>query len=87
MTKPPQPSAADYAGQVRDYLAYCGQAAREMEARHSHLDPKYHPSADGAAKVISHGGDGARADAIRQAFADLTGEVTGPAAEHPAAGT
>ena len=77
----------NYAGQVREYLAYCADARAQLEARHGRLDPKHHPTAEGAVKLILHGSDRARADAIRQAFAELTGEATGPAADIPAAGT
>ena len=65
-----------YAGPVREYLAYCRKAAAELDAAGSSLDPKYHPTADGAAKMIPNGGDAGRAKAIRQAFRELTGEAT-----------
>ena len=60
-----------YDEQVRAYLADCRKAAAELEARGSALDPKYHPSADGAVKMIPHRGDLAEAKAIREAFRDL----------------
>ena len=72
--------AADYAGQVREYLAYCEAAREQLEARGGRVDPRYHPSADGAVKMIPHGSDKARATAIRQAFGELTAEITGPEA-------
>jgi len=64
-----------YAGQVRDYLAYCENARAELEARGGRLDPRYHPSADGAVKMIPHGSDRARQAAIRLAYAELTSGV------------
>jgi hypothetical protein len=70
--------AADYAGQIREYLTYCEAAREQLEARGGRVDPRYHPSADGAVKMIPHGSDRARAAAIRRAFSDLTSEVTGP---------
>jgi hypothetical protein len=70
--------AADYAGQIREYLAYCEAAREQLEARRGRVDPRYHPSADGAVKMIPHGSDKARAAAIRRAFSELTSEVTGP---------
>jgi hypothetical protein len=68
--------AAHYAGQVREYLAYCEAAREQLEARGGRVDPRYHPSADGAVKMIPHGSDRARADAIRQVFSELTSEIT-----------
>ena len=76
---PQSPACAadvDYAGQVRQYLAYCEDARRQVEARGGRLDPAYHPSADGAVKMIPHGSDRARADVIRRVFGELTSEVT-----------
>jgi hypothetical protein len=75
--------AADYAGQVREYLAYCEAARAEMEARGSGLDPHYHPTSSGAVRMIPHGSDKARAEAIRRAFGELTSEVTRSAAAIP----
>jgi hypothetical protein len=63
----------DYAGQVRGYLAYCEGARGWLAARGRTLDPRYHPAADGAVKMIPHGSDRARAAAIRRVFAELTG--------------
>ena len=37
--------AADYAGQVREYLAYCEDARTQVEARGGRVDPRYHPRA------------------------------------------
>ena len=59
---------SDYTTAVREYLAYCRWAGAWLEARRSSLDARYHPSADGAAKLI-HGD----AKAIRQAYRDVTG--------------
>jgi len=67
------PADVDYAGQVREYLAYCEDARGQIEACGGGLDPRYHPSVDGAVKMIPHQSDRARADAIRLAFAELTG--------------
>ena len=61
-----------YAGQVREYLDYCRKAARELKLRGSELNPKYHPTADGCAKQVPHGGDTEKARKIRQAFRDAT---------------
>jgi hypothetical protein len=58
----------DYGQAVRAYLADCELAAAEMEAAGSSLDPKSHPTADGAVKMIPHGGNSAEAAKIRQAF-------------------
>jgi len=73
--------AADYAGQIREYLEYCEDARHQLEPRGGRIDPRYHPSADGAVKMIPHGSDRAAADAIRRAFGELTSEVTGPELE------
>jgi hypothetical protein len=64
---------ADYARQVREYLAYCEAARGQLEACGVRVDPRYHPSADGAVKMIPHGSDRARAAAIRRTFGELTG--------------
>ena len=64
----------DYAGQVREYLAYCEAARGQVEACGGRIDPRYHPTADGAVKMIPHGSDRASADEIRQAFGELAGE-------------
>ena len=63
----------DYTGPVREYLTYCRKAAAELEAGGSSLDPKYHPTADGAAKMIPHNSVSAEARKIREAFRELTG--------------
>jgi hypothetical protein len=62
----------DYTEPVREYLTYCRKSAAQLKAAGSALDPKYHPTADGAAKMIPHDGDAGRAKAIRQAFRELT---------------
>ena len=59
---------SDYGQQVRDYLAYCRQAWKELRGN---LDPRYHPTADGAVKLIPHNGDPAEARKIREAFRGL----------------
>jgi hypothetical protein len=66
----------DYDGPVREYLRYCKRTAAELALKGSSLDPKYHPTADGAVKMIPHNGDQAEARKIRQAFRDVAG---GPA--------
>ena len=63
-----------YAPVVREYLAYCRKSAAELKTRGSSLDPKHHPTPDGAVKLIPHRGDPAEARQIRQAFRDLTEE-------------
>ncbi len=72
------PAGVDYAGQVREYLASCAEARAQVEARGFRVDPRHHPSAEGAVKMIPHGSDRARAEAIRQTFAELTSEAAGP---------
>jgi hypothetical protein len=62
---------SDYETQVRDYLAYCERAAAQIAAAGSSLDPKYHPTADGAVKMIAHQGDPAEARKIREAYLEL----------------
>ena len=64
-----------YEQQVRDYLAYCQGAAAHMAAVGWPLDPKYHPTADGAVKMIPHSGDTSEAAKIRAVFRDLTGSA------------
>jgi hypothetical protein len=71
-----------YERAVRDYLAYCELAAAELEAAGSSLDPRSHPTAGGAVKMIPHGGESAEAAKIRQAFqAALTSRREFPAAQ------
>lgn len=68
----------DYDDQVRAYLAYCRKAAAELRLRGSVLDPKWHPTADGAVKMIPHRGVPAKAKQIREMFKRLSAEaVTG----------
>ena len=57
----------DYLPKVREYLAYCADAGAWMATQGSSLDPRYHPTADGAAKMIFHLVP-ADADKIRRAF-------------------
>ena len=82
-----QPTACDwrrYERAVRDYLAYCKLAAAELEAAGSSLDPKSHPTADGAVKMIPHRGDPAAK--IRQAVGKVTrSELTPNARSEPEA--
>ena len=61
--------SAAYAAEVAAYLDYCQDAWRQMRGQ---LDPQYHPTEDGAVKLIFHRGDKAEAEKIRQAFRDLT---------------
>lgn len=71
----------DYDDQVRAYLKDCREAGRELKLRGSFLDPKAHPTADGAVKLIPHRGVPAKAKQIREAFQRLSAEtVTGTAA-------
>jgi hypothetical protein len=71
-----------YESAVRDYFAYCELAAAELEAAGSCLDRKWHPTADGAVKMIPHHRDPTEAAKIRQAFtAVLTSRLTSPAAQ------
>ena len=54
-----------YAAEVRAYIADC--------LRHrGQLDPAYHPTADGAVKLIPHGGNADEAERIRQTFTAVT---------------
>ena len=54
-----------YAAEIRAYIADC--------LRHrAQLDPAYHPTADGAVKLIPHGSDPEEAERIRQAFTAVT---------------
>jgi hypothetical protein len=56
---------APFADQVAEYLAYCAEHARL-------LSPDYHPTADGAVKVIWHRGADQAAQ-IRAAFRAAAG--------------
>jgi hypothetical protein len=60
-----------YEADVRAYIADC-------QRHRSQLDPKYHPTADGAVKMIPHNGNAEAAEQIRQTFTALTS----PAATH-----
>jgi hypothetical protein len=51
---------APFADQVAEYLAYCSEHARL-------LNPDYHPTADGAVKMVFHRGTD-QAGQIRAAF-------------------
>lgn len=68
----------DYDGPVREYLRYCKRAAAELQLKGSSLDERYHPTADGAVKMIPHNGDKTEARKIREAFreATTTGQAT-----------
>jgi hypothetical protein len=70
----PGPPEPPFAGDVRAYLADCAGAAG--------LDRRYHPTADGAVKMIAHHGR-AEAEMIRAAFACAT-EATPGKPESPA---
>ena len=66
-----RPAAADwrrYESAVRDYFADCELAAAELAAAGSCLDRRWHPTADGAVKMIPHHGDSAEAAKIRLVF-------------------
>ncbi len=61
MTEPAgsiDPWTGPYAAEVRDYLEWC----RDVPSS------KYHPSPEGALKMIYHRGDRARAAQIRDAY-------------------
>jgi hypothetical protein len=73
MTASPVEGWQDYVPQVREYLAFCDQSRAELAALGSALDPAYHPTANGAVKLIAHRGDAVEAEKVRQAFAELTG--------------
>jgi hypothetical protein len=78
----PEEGWQEYVPKVREYLACCERSRAWIEARGSTLDPKYHPAADGAVKVIFHRAATAEADKIRQAFRELAGTRKGaPLAE------
>ncbi len=72
----PQPEPLPYEAQVLAYLADCRQAK-------TLLDGRWHPTGDGAVKVIWHNGDKAEARKIRETFAALSG-VTDLAARRAA---
>jgi Bifunctional DNA primase/polymerase, N-terminal/YspA, cpYpsA-related SLOG family len=58
-------TAEPYAAEVRAYLADC-------LAHRAQLDPAYHPTPDGAVKLIPHAGNADEAERIRQTFAAVT---------------
>jgi len=76
MTEPPAEGWQHYARQVGEYLDYCARSRAELEAVGRALDRRYHPTADGAVKMIAHAGNLAEAEKIRQAFAELTGGLS-----------
>ena len=57
--------AEPYEAEVRGYVADCQRLRGQ-------LDPAYHPTANGAVKLIPHGGDAEEAERIRQTFAAVT---------------
>jgi hypothetical protein len=63
----------DYERLVRAYLSDCARAAAWLEARHSSLHPRFHPTLAGALKMIPHGGDAGKAAKIRAAYEAVTG--------------
>lgn len=69
MSEMPTGTWRDYEPAVRKYLRYCKRASAELRLQGSRLDPKYHPTADGAVKMISHRADAGEAKKIREAFA------------------
>jgi hypothetical protein len=73
----------DYTGPVGEYLNYCKKAAAELKLKGSSLDERFHPTADGAVKMVPHNGDKTEARKIREAFRDLTS----PSPVSPGAGT
>ena len=68
MTAPITDRAAEaepYEAEVRGYVADCLRLRGQ-------LAPAYHPTADGAVKLIPHGSDAEEAERIRQTFAAVT---------------
>lgn len=61
----PQPAAGPYEAEIRSYVADCLRLRAQ-------LNPVYHPTANGAVKLIPHGGDAEEAEQIRQTFAAVT---------------
>jgi hypothetical protein len=57
-----------FAAEVQEYLSVC--------ARNPQIDRRYHPTEDGAVKMIWHHGK-AEADAIKAAFDELSTRKTG----------
>jgi hypothetical protein len=74
-TAEPEITGPPFAAEVREYLAYCAA---------SQLDRRYHPTPDGAVKMIGHHGKG-EADMIRAAYAEAVSVAPGPVAA-PVAG-
>lgn len=72
MADSPAEGWQDYVPQVREYLAYCERSRAWLAARGWSLDPRCHPTADGAVKMTAHGGNVAEAEKVRQAFRELT---------------
>jgi hypothetical protein len=72
MLPPAAAPVVPWLSEVRGYLADC-------RASVAPLNPKYHPTAEGAVKVIGHRADSAAAAAIREAFA-LEADVAEPPA-------
>lgn len=68
-----------YVPQVREYLGYCNWSRAWLGGRGASIDPKYHPTADGAVKMIFHRGDPAEAKKIRRAFRELADDPDGDA--------
>ena len=61
----PHPGGEPYEAEVRGYVADCLRLRGQ-------IDPAYHPTANGAVKLIPHGGDVEEAERIRQTFATVT---------------
>jgi hypothetical protein len=61
-------TAEPYEARVRACIADC------QDAR-GYLDPAYHPTADGAVKLIPHGGNAEAGEQIRQTFAAVTSQA------------
>ena len=62
----------DFEPAVREYLRYCRRAAAELKLQGSSLDKRFHPTADGAVKMIPHNGVQADAKLIREAYVKVT---------------
>jgi hypothetical protein len=58
-----------YEREIRDYIGYCRAAWKQLRGQ---LNTTYHPTAEGACKLIWHGGDLAEAAKIKAAFAKVT---------------
>ena len=72
-----QRGEAAYEPEVREYIAYCRAYWRQSRGW---LRPAYHPTAEGACRLIWHNGDPREAAKIRDAFTALMDTGRKPAA-------